>query len=158
MKNSVIFSIGRKGEEPTDFVHWSNEITRSIRRGGLIAGTYEAVLQRPKRTQKQNNLYFMVVGELANDLGYTKDELHEIIKANYLKRHDTENRYKKRIKIKKSKSVESHTLEYNSFSTTDLQSNEFSKLYDCLKWIINFILEPEDAQRSIKKLEKLLNE
>lgn len=53
----------------------------------LIGQRVEVIIRKPKtkRSDLQNNYYWSVVVELlANELGYDKDELHEILKYKFL--------------------------------------------------------------------------
>lgn len=41
---------------------------------------------KSKRSDRQNRLYWLYVNIISKELGYTKEELHEIIKMKFLKR------------------------------------------------------------------------
>ena len=55
------------------------------------------------RSPQQNNYYWMIIKVVANEIGYTHDELHEIVK-----------------------------VKFNINSTKDLEQNEFSDFLDRL--------------------------
>ncbi len=44
----------------------------------------EITQHQAKRTLSQNKLYFSILTEMANETGYTKDEMHDIMKTKLL--------------------------------------------------------------------------
>lgn len=73
-----------------------------------------------KRTKEQNSLYWKWIEVLSNETGFTKDEMHELIKYKYLKRN-----------IINSEGVEEVVIK----STTTMTTKEFSQfMNDILFW------------------------
>lgn len=76
---------------------------------------------RSKRSEQQNSYWWVLVTLLANELGYEKDEMHEVLKFKFLKRE---------------KVIEqTGEIMYYSISTTKLSVTEFIELIDKLiRW------------------------
>lgn len=51
---------------------------------GLSLEKYQVSVTEIKRSNPQNNLYWKWLSIIGNDLGYTPDDLHEAMKANFL--------------------------------------------------------------------------
>ena len=72
------------------------------------------------RSKEQNSLYWKWIDILSKEIGFTKDEMHELIKYKFLKRN-----------VVDDKGVESVVLK----STTTLTTKEFTLLMnDLLYW------------------------
>tara|TARA_R110002051_G_scaffold114905_2_gene187832 strand:- start:110 stop:493 length:384 start_codon:yes stop_codon:yes gene_type:complete len=72
------------------------------------------------RSKEQNSLYWKWVDILSNEIGYTKEEMHELIKYKFLRRN-----------VVDDKGVESVVIK----STTTLTTKEFTMLMnDLLYW------------------------
>lgn len=76
---------------------------------------------RSKRSIVQNRAYWLYVGILSDELGYSKDELHEVIKFKFLKK---ENVFEKTGEI------------YGRLgSTTELSKSEFASFIgELIRW------------------------
>jgi hypothetical protein len=74
--------------------------------------------QKSTRSGQQNRLYWFYVSIIANELGYSKDELHEIFKFKFLKQEK----------------VDERTGEVFQFigSTSRLSKTEFGEMIDAL--------------------------
>ena len=76
------------------------------------------------RSPQQNNYYWMIVKSVANEIGYTHDELHEIVK-----------------------------VKFNINSTKDLEQEEFSDFLDRLiRYFAELGYPVEDPRRSTTSL------
>tara|TARA_R100001594_G_scaffold145290_1_gene195291 strand:- start:741 stop:1121 length:381 start_codon:yes stop_codon:yes gene_type:complete len=75
------------------------------------------------RSNEQNSLYWKWIEILSNDLGYTKTELHELIKYKFLKRES------------KNKDGESTVVIKSTSTLTIKEFNEF--MNDILYWSNN---------------------
>lgn len=73
---------------------------------------------KSKRTAAQNRLWWLYIGILSDELGYHKDEMHEICKFKFLKKEKVDE-------------VHGEVFEYIG-STTDLSKSEFGELVDRL--------------------------
>ena len=89
----------------------------------LIGQRVEVIIRKPKtsRSTLQNSYYWSVVVELlANELGYDKDEIHEILKYKFLQSHAMGMPYIK--------------------STTKLSTGEFEEYLSKIKrWAAEFL-------------------
>lgn len=73
------------------------------------------------RSIRQNALWWLYIGIIAKEIGYTKDELHEICKFKFLKRE-------------KVNEKTGEVFEYSG-STTKLSKTEFGELVDSIiRW------------------------
>jgi hypothetical protein len=76
---------------------------------------------KSKRTNKQNNLYWLYVQIIADELGYNKDEMSEIVKYKFLKK----------TKVDENTGLE---MEYVG-STTALSKSEFADFTnELIRW------------------------
>lgn len=85
------------------------------------------------RTIKQNAYYWGgVLGVLSNDLGYTPEEIHRLLKTMFLS--------KKKAIVGIDKDGKKHTEEIDSIkSTTELSTEEFGDYIDKIRyWAIDF--------------------
>lgn len=95
---------------------------------------------KSKRSEQQNRYWWAIVTILSKEIGYTKDELHEILKFKFLKR---------------SKVVEStgEILEYLE-STTKLSKSEFADMTsELIRWsaeTFNIILPVPGEQTDLE--------
>lgn len=96
--------------------------------------------KKSTRSAEQNSLYFLYVEILAKELGYTKDEMHEIIKFKFNRKH-------------KVNEKTGEVLEYIG-STTSLSVSEFTEYLDSLRiWaseMFNVYLPLPDEQLEIE--------
>lgn len=96
--------------------------------------------KRTKRSTSQNRLYWLYATIIANELGYSKEEMHSILGVKFLKRE---------------KVIEStgEIIPYIE-STTKLTKSEFADLVDSLiKWsaeTFNIVLPYPDSQIEIE--------
>ena len=75
------------------------------------------------RTTEQNSLYWKWINIMSEEIGFTKEEMHELIKYKFLKRTSINNNGVEEVKLK---------------STTSLTVKEFTKLMDdVLYWSNN---------------------
>ena len=75
------------------------------------------------RTIEQNSLYWKWINIMSEETGFTKEEMHELIKYKFLKRTSINNNGVEEVKLK---------------STTSLTVKEFTKLMDdVLYWSNN---------------------
>ena len=75
------------------------------------------------RTTEQNSLYWKWINIMSEETGFTKEEMHELIKYKFLKRTSINNNGVEEVKLK---------------STTSLTVKEFTKLMDdVLYWSNN---------------------
>ena len=75
------------------------------------------------RTIQQNSLYWKWINIMSEETGFTKEEMHELIKYKFLKRTSINNNGVEEVKLK---------------STTSLTVKEFTKLMDdVLYWSNN---------------------
>jgi hypothetical protein len=75
------------------------------------------------RTTEQNSLYWKWINIMSEETGFTKEEMHELIKYKFLKRTSINNNGIEEVKLK---------------STTTLTVKEFTKLMDdILYWSNN---------------------
>lgn len=75
------------------------------------------------RTTEQNSLYWKWINIMSEETGFTKEEMHELIKYKFLKRTSINNNGVEEVKLK---------------STTTLTVKEFTKLMDdILYWSNN---------------------
>lgn len=75
------------------------------------------------RTTEQNSLYWKWINIMSEETGFTKEEMHELIKYKFLKRTSINNNGVEEVKLK---------------STTSLTVKEFTKLMDdILYWSNN---------------------
>ncbi len=84
-------------------------------------GKFEITFKKPssKRSVEQNKLWWMYVTILADEKGYTKEEMHEICKMKFLKREKVDEQT-------------GETFEYLK-STTKLTKLEFAELINQLQ-------------------------
>lgn len=83
----------------------------------------ELTIQKLKstRSSQQNRLWWLYVGILSKELGYTKDELHEILKYKFLKREKVDEKT-------------GEVFEYLG-STTKLNKTEFADMVnELIRW------------------------
>lgn len=83
----------------------------------------EIIIKRKsaKRSDRQNRYWWVLVTILSNDLGYTKEEMHEILKYKFLKREKVDERT-------------GLVMEYLG-STTELNKMEFADMItDLRRW------------------------
>lgn len=73
---------------------------------------------KSSRSTQQNRLWWMYVGIIAKEIGYTKDELHEILKFKFLKKEKVDEKT-------------GEVFEYVG-STAKLSKTEFAELVDGL--------------------------
>ena len=75
------------------------------------------------RTTEQNSLYWKWINIMSEETGFTKEEMHELVKYKFLKRTSINNNGVEEVKLK---------------STTSLTVKEFTKLMDdVLYWSNN---------------------
>jgi len=75
------------------------------------------------RTTEQNSLYWKWINIMSEETGFTKEEMHELVKYKFLKRTSINNKGVEEVKLK---------------STTTLSVKEFTKLMDdILYWSNN---------------------
>ena len=75
------------------------------------------------RSNEQNSLYWKWINIMSEEIGFTKEEMHELIKYKFLKRTSINNNGVEEVKLK---------------STTTLTVKEFTKLMDdILYWSNN---------------------
>ena len=91
--------------------------------------SFECVIRKRKykRNLDQNACYHAMVGEAAKELGYSPDELHEVVKAAYFGTSE--------VTLPGEKPV---TVRITKGSTAKLTVEEFSSLID---WTVNFLTE-----------------
>lgn len=91
------------------------------------------------RSSRQNRLWWLYVTILANELGYSKDEMHEICKYKFLKREKVDEKT-------------GEVFEYIG-STTNLNKSEFADMVtDLIRWAsqtFSVILPLPDEQLEI---------
>lgn len=70
----------------TKFIIKSPDVKQNCLREiqGLPFGQYEVVIQRKKRSNGQNALYWKRLEVIGNVLGYSKDEMHEEFASRFL--------------------------------------------------------------------------
>lgn len=87
--------------------------------------TWEVIIRplKSKRTQQQNKYYWVIMGLIGDYLGYTKDEVHEFFKEEFLEAEES---------IVMDKSVKVYP------STTKLNTQEF---YEYIELISRFMAE-----------------
>ena len=79
--------------------------------------------RKNKRTNEQNSLYWKWIEVISKSLGYTREEMHELIKYKFLKRSTIKKNGVEEVKLK---------------STTTLTVNEFSQfMNDIYFWSNN---------------------
>lgn len=97
-----------------------------------------------KRTARQNSLWWLYCTILANELGYDKQELHEILKMKFLKKSKVDE-------------ATGEVFEYLG-TTTALSKTEFSEMIEGLiKWAsqtFNVVLPPPATQIEVNLTKK----
>jgi hypothetical protein len=105
--------------------------------GKRVVVTIEKI--KSKRSLQQNRLWWLYITIIANELGYSKEEMHEIAKMKFLKREK----------------VDENTGEVFPYltSTTKLNKSEFADLVnDLIRWAaeaFNIVLPLPNEQTEI---------
>lgn len=105
--------------------HLQTNVSKSIKSdlGAFNGKRVEITIQRLKSTRsaQQNRLWWLYVGILSKEIGYSKDEMHEICKFKFLKRESVN---------KKTGEI----FEYIG-STTKLSKSDFADMVnDLIQW------------------------
>ena len=116
-------------------IHNKSELLESVKMWKGKTGTVTFEKKKSIRTIQQNRLWWAYVTIIANELGYRKNEMHEVLKFKFLK----------------SELVNEKTGEVFEYlrSTTALTKSEFGELVDSMiQWAseMNIILPTPNQQ------------